>query len=444
MFPWLLLSIALFAACASTRIAAAEVQPLAPARWLPIGEGAAGSSINVVANRRNALFTHGAYQFAAYYDPDGFVVLARRALDSDRWQTRRSTQRGNIADAHNSISLALDGDGLVHVSWDHHGNALNYARSERPFSLDLGPRQSMTGVAEDNVTYPEFYALPDGDLLFLYRDGASGKGDLVLNRYSTRQRRWSQVQRRLVTGEGQRSAYWGAAVDPRGGVHLAWIWRDSPDVASNHDIAYAFSADGGVTWKDVQGGSLALPLTLSNTPYAARIPSARNLMNSPWITADAHGRPFILSYWSDAAGAAPQFRFLHRDSDRWVTETVTQRTEKFLLQGAATRRPPVSRGVLLVSNQGAQNSAHLIYRDDAHAGRVLILSTPSIGSSDWKLRELTGNSLGAWEPLIDPIQWERHGQIHLLAQLVEQRDGDDDREAPRDKSAIGTLILDPP
>lgn len=29
----------------------------------------------------------------------------------------------------------------------------------------------MTGKDEDDVTYPEFYRMPDGDLLFVYRSG---------------------------------------------------------------------------------------------------------------------------------------------------------------------------------------------------------------------------------------------------------------------------------
>jgi hypothetical protein len=34
----------------------------------------------------------------------------------------------------------------------------------------------------NRVTYPEFHALPGGDLLFLYRDGGSGGGNLAMNR----------------------------------------------------------------------------------------------------------------------------------------------------------------------------------------------------------------------------------------------------------------------
>ncbi len=49
----------------------------------------------------------------------------------------------------------------------------------------------MTGVDEGNVTYPEFYLLSGGDLLFAYRSGSSGRGNLVMNRYSLKEKKWS-------------------------------------------------------------------------------------------------------------------------------------------------------------------------------------------------------------------------------------------------------------
>ena len=38
-----------------------------------------------------------------------------------------------------------------------------------------------------------------------------------------------------------------ACVDTKGTIHISWVWRESPDVASNHDLCYAKSADG-ITW----------------------------------------------------------------------------------------------------------------------------------------------------------------------------------------------------
>jgi rhamnogalacturonyl hydrolase YesR len=404
---------------------------------LPIGEGWAASSINVVANRRNALYTHGRDQFAAYYDAQGYMVLAHRRLGEDQWQTRRSAFRGNVADAHNSISLAIDGEGYLHVAWDVHGQPLNYARSAKPLSLDLGPKLSMTGNAESRVTYPELYRLPGGDVLFLYRDGESGNGDLVLKRYATLEKKWRLVQRSLISGEGARSPYWGAAVDRSGGLHLAWIWRESPDVSSNHDIAYAFSPDGGVTWgKDV-------PFTAASAEYVAKIPEHSNLMNSPTVAVDVKGRPYITTYWSDKAGEPPQFHLLHRDGSAWKVETVSKLTKAFTLEGTATRRPPISRAVLYVQGWTDTPAVHLVYRDDSRGRRAILLSTPKLGSNDWRERELTADSLGAWEPVVDPVQLDRLAQFHLLVQAVKQTDGDDAGKAKAPPTPVGLLIVSP-
>ena len=422
---------------------AVAVEPAAPARVLSIGQGWSGSSVNVVANRRNALFTQGRDQFAAYYDGKGFMVLAHRKLGENKWETRRSAFRGTVADAHNSISLAVDGEGFLHVSWDHHGQPLNYARSAEPLSLELGPKLSMTGDAESRVTYPEFYRLPNGDLLFFYRDGESGNGGLVLKRYAAREQQWQLIQRNLIDGEGARSPYWGAAVDRSGGLHLAWIWRESPDVASNHDIAYAFSPDGGATWRTASGAPSTVPFNESNSDYAAKIPQRSNLMNSPAVAVDTRGRPYITTYWSDNAGDVPQFHLIRRAGAAWKIEAISKFTKAFTLAGAATRRPPISRAVLFVQGGTETPPVHLIYRDDARGGRAVLRSTRKLGSTDWTERELTRDSLGAWEPLIDPVQWNRLQQFHLLVQSVKQTDGDDARPAKAAPTPVALLAVSP-
>ena len=86
-----------------------------------------------------------------------------------------------------SASLSMD-RGVLHVAWDHHNSPLRYARGDAPGSLDLGETIPMTGRRETRVTYPEFYNLADGGLLFIYRDGESGSGNLVMNRYDVADR----------------------------------------------------------------------------------------------------------------------------------------------------------------------------------------------------------------------------------------------------------------
>ncbi len=430
----------------SVRLVASEALPAAPARALPIAENAfAGSSVNVGANARSPIVTHSRTQFAAFYDADAHLVLAKRTLGSDTWKTHRTEHRGNVADAHNSVSLAVDGDGFLHVSWDHHNNPLNYARSSAPLSLELAAKSPMTGQRESRVTYPQFHLLPGGDLLFLYRDGGSGNGSLVLNRYSTAQKTWSTVQANLIDGEGQRSPYWGFTVDSRGTLHLAWIWRDSPDVATNHDLAYARSTDGGITWTRTDGTALALPFTAANCEYALRIPTSRNLMNPPAVGADARGRPYLSSYWSPTPDAAPQFNLVHHDGTAWRIIPGPTPSQSFTLAGTGTKRPPISRAALLVDTTWDRPALHLVYRDDARGGRIVLASQPNPASGptgEWTLRTLNDTDVGAWEPSFDPVLWQRLTQVHLLVQKVAQRDGDD-TSASDAASPIASLFWAP-
>ncbi|MFT3781869.1 MAG: BNR-4 repeat-containing protein [Nibricoccus sp.] len=422
---------------------AVDVIPATTARCTTITDTAwAGSSVNVVANIHYALFTQSRTQYAAYYDAEGYMVLAKRALGADTWETKRTLHKGNVADAHNSISLVVDGAGFLHVSWDHHGNALNYARSIAPGSLELGPKQAMTGDREGKVTYPQFFRLPNGDLLFLYRDGASGRGSLVLNRYDTAAGKWISVQSNLIDGEGKRSPYWAMTVDSKGSLHLAWNWRESPDVASNHDLCYARSSDGGVTWTKSDGAALQLPITESTAERILQISQGSNLMNPPSIVTDREGRPLVLSYWSASADAAPQFRIVRHDGKTWQTVDGPRRTGKFSLAGGGTKKPPISRGALFVEQRWKAYVLHLIYRDDTRGGKIIKATLPDLAKGEWTETEFSANSLGAWEPTFDPELWSRLAQVHLLVQRVEQRDGND-RKAQTLATPIGTLIWSP-
>jgi len=431
-----------------------EIRLDQPVRVRPIAANAwAGSSVNVLANQSNTLITEGGSQYAAFYDVDARLVLARRALGTEAWQTQVTAYTGNVTDAHNTVAIAVDGAGYLHVAWDHHAQPLNYARGVAPGSLELGPRQPMTGTLESMVTYPMFFRHPDGGLLFLYRDGRSGRGNIVLNRYDfpksdsqlstlssqPTSRTWRRLHDNLIDGEDARSAYLAATLDAQGTFHLAWIWRDSPDVATNHDICYAKSADGGRTWTTSAGTPLALPLTAANAEYALKIPPDSRLMNPPSLTTDDAGRPYISSYWVTAGSDVPQFHVVRHDGKAWSTTQVTSRTQAFDLRGGGTKRPPISRAAIVAGDK----SFHLIYRDDERGGRVMAVSTDDLAKPAWRTRELTTTSVGAWEPSVDPVAWSNFGEVHLLLQAVDQQDGNDRVAKPAPPTPISSLVWKP-
>lgn len=416
---------------------AGAVTPASSARIIPIDSQAwAGSSVNVLAGVRQTLFTEGVHQYAAYYGADATLTLAKRRIGEDRWQIRRTAFKGNATDAHNHISLVVDGAGYLHVAWDHHNDPLHYARSTTPGGLELGAPAAMRGDLERAVTYPQFHRLPDGDLLFLYRSGGSGNGQTVMNRYRSGSGRWERVHSNLIDGQGKRSAYWDMTVDKGGVLHLAWVWRESGDVATNHDLAYARSQDGGATWTGLDGQALALPLTEAGASYALKIAQHSNLMNSPVVAADSAGRPFITTYWSPAPGATPRFHVVYGDKQAWKVIAGPESGKPFTLAGHDTKFPPISRASLLIENRGPRMSVNLIYRN--HLGQVTASTIDNLDKPVWIDRPLTSDSVGAWEPSYDPVQWARLGQAQMLVQQVQQQDGND-KQAARSASALGVL-----
>ena len=385
-----------------------------------VGYGYADTSVNTTIFRANSLFTHDSIQFVSYYDADGFLTLGKRAVGSTGWIVARTQYRGNVKDAHNVISMAVDGDGYLHVAFDHHGHPLRYARSVAPLSLELGEMEAMTGIDEDNVTYPEFYRLSDGDLLFVYRSGASGRGNMAINRYDLRSGKWVRVQDTLIDGEDERSPYWQVCVDAGGVIHVSWVWRESWLVETNHDLCYARSLDGGLTWQKSDGSAYELPITASNAEYACRIPQNSELINQTSMAADDASHPYIATYWRSDGDSIPQYRLVWHDGADWRQRIISDRTSPFSLSGGGTKMIPVSRPRIVADGE----FIGVVFRDEERGSRVSMASTSSGPEGIWTTEDLTGFSVGAWEPSIDPEAWRTDRRLNLFVQRTSQGDGE--------------------
>jgi len=395
-----------------------------------IGNGWAKNSVNTVIFRKNSLVSFKNMQYAAYYDNDQYVVLAKRKQGTNNWQSVRSAYQGDATDAHKDICIMVDGAGYVHVAWGHHNQPLNYAVSTQPNSLELSGKKNMTDTKENRVTYPEFYKLPDGNLLFVYRDGASGNGDLVLKRYITLAQKWVDVQNNLIDGQGKRNAYWQMAIDKRGTIHLSWVWRESPDVASNHDMCYARSKDGGTTWERSTGEKYVLPITAATAEYACLIPQKSELINQTSMFADEDGHPFIATYWREAGQTVPQYHIIYNLNGQWQTNNLNFRETPFSLSGGGTKNIPMSRPQLISWRKGNAQATALIFRDDERGDKVSIAVNNDITKNNWSVSNLSTGSVGAWEPSYDTELWVSKKILDLFIQKVIQVDSEGTANTP--------------
>lgn len=382
----------------------------------PISVGMAWSSntVNTVVFRKNSLCSDGKLQYIAFYDKEGFVVLGKRKINSRQWGFRITNLKGNVYDSHNSISIMTDGEGYLHIAWDHHANQLHYTRSKNPGSLDLLPEMPMTGLHESSVTYPEFFSLPGGDLLFLYRDGRSGKGNLVMNRYDLAEKKWNLLHSNLISGEGQRNAYWQTAVDQKGSIHLSWVWRETPDVATNHDLCYARSDDGGKTWHQSTGEKYSLPITQSSAEYVYRIPMNSGLINQTSMCVSTAGEPMIATYWKAPEDSVVQYKIVYSESGRWKLSNTGFRQQAVTSGGMGTKHAAISRPQLISWERKGKQAAAIVFRDEGFGNKVSIAFTADISLPNWQLWHSASDPVGYWEPSYDTELWRNEKRLDLF------------------------------
>jgi hypothetical protein len=389
-----------------------------------IGLGWSQNSVNATIFRKNSVVSTKNYQFVAYYDSAATVVLARRNHNGGNWEISLTQYKGNVNDAHNSISIIADGEGYIHMSWDHHNNPLHYCRSTEPECLKMGEMEPMLGELENVVSYPEFYRLVDGDLLFAYRDGGSGNGNLVLNRYDLKTRKWSRLQSNLIDGQEQRNAYWQLFTDASGTIHISWVWRETPDVKSNHDLCYARSKDGGQSWENSKGEVYKLPINVETAEIVCAIPQNSNLINQTSMTADSEGNPYIATYFKVSGDSCTQFKVIYVEKGKWKSTVATHRTLDFELGGVGSRSIPVSRPQILIKEQNGKKVLYLVYRDEEASNHVILASATVDDKMEWKSKIISPYPVDRWEPSFDTELWRTQQKLHLYFQKGGQGQGE--------------------
>jgi hypothetical protein len=234
-------------------------------------DGAYGKSINGLSFQQDMIVTHLDWQYAVYYNGTRHVCVARRQLPSGNWQTIELTDYYfGSNDAHNIISMGIcPNDGTIHLAFDHHAHPLHYRISQpdvvsNPDTVTwdasiFGSTRNYLEVGKSvtGLTYPRFWQTPDGDLQMSYRLDGSGNGDMYLADYNGTTHLWANT-RKVISRTGvftdardtstARNPYMNAfTYDAGGRLHATWCWREKTQWA-NHDILYAYSDDGGITW----------------------------------------------------------------------------------------------------------------------------------------------------------------------------------------------------
>ncbi len=265
-----------------------------------------------------ALLTEPPHQFVAYYDSARVMTVAQRQLGEEKWKKKKLSEIIGW-DSHNYISMALDGKGHLHVSGNMHVDSLVYFQASKPHDVaSLERKKQLIGNLESRATYPNFFPSPEGDLIFTYRDGGSGNGNQIYNRYNPGTQRWARLlDEPLMDGKGERNAYLhGPVLGPDDYYHLIWVWRETPDAETNHDISYAKSRDL-VHWEQSDGTPQPLPITLENGEIIDPVPVEQGMINGNTKIGFDQNDHLVITHHKFGADGNTQVFNARKEGENW-------------------------------------------------------------------------------------------------------------------------------
>ncbi|KAK3364681.1 hypothetical protein B0T25DRAFT_70976 [Lasiosphaeria hispida] len=392
--------------------------------------------LNGNAFQQDAIVTFNAWQYAAFYSPLAFpeplyIHLARRPLPSGPWEILvLSDYPQTVDDGHNTVQLGIcPSDGTIHLSYDHHCDILRYRVSVRSLAtkpsefswtealftptLNYLPGLPSTHSHFSYVTYPRFGFLGT-DLFCSFRDGKAGLGNDHFYRYSGASGFWTFVGTPLT---GVWSNPYVNGWDFRGGkIHVTWTWRgfveyegwddlqDSkhkqqagPNGAENNfDVCYAWSEDGGETWRGEEGVVGRTVRTGAKGITAFEVPKGKGLMNQEAQAVDADGGVHVLN--RDAADGGHLWKHYYR-----VPEGTWTRQQIQPITGGSRR------GQLAISRDG---DLFIILPDSTTTTIKIVKAAKSSGYATYE-EVWTGHGFTG-EPLIDSARLEHDNVLSVF------------------------------
>ncbi|MHC4435861.1 MAG: BNR repeat-containing protein [Planctomycetota bacterium] len=316
---------------------------------IPVIKGLASHPVN----GGNCLISDGRYQYIAFYDGEHRMTVGKRKLGEEQWDLARLPERVGW-DTHNRVILFQDRKGYLHVTGNMHCRPLRYYRTK--VAADIHTFEAIhkwTGDYESRVTYPSLLKLRDGSIYMMYRHGGSGNGMRILVHYDEETQQWTKTVPALTNGRDRNptcNAYPFGAVsksisgnksrsgileDNEGIWHIAWCWRETPDVVTNFDVCYAKSPDRGISWNTWDGHKLDLPITPENAGVVEDIAQKSGLMNGGTLVVDSKGLPYIGYTRFDKDGHNQLYVATPIDG-QWQIIQLTDWKRRFYFEGRGT------------------------------------------------------------------------------------------------------------
>ncbi|MEQ8675488.1 MAG: BNR-4 repeat-containing protein [Aggregatilineales bacterium] len=227
---------------------------------------------------------------------------------------------------HNEFSIAVDGDGFIHVWGNMHNNTMRYWRSNQPQDIS-----SFTALGSEfpngKYTYPQAATAPNGDVYLAIRNLDNGR-PCELFHWNDSGNNWSKV-----AAFGQQSGYtcyiprpW---VDDVGNVHIVWHWREGSPGPNRHLVCYVmYDPDTGLFY-NANGTQAIIPITTTSCDQAQPLEPGESWSEqgttSMYVAVDDNYRP-VISYRYAVDGTTSgvyEFRLAYWSGTQWVRSTIS-------------------------------------------------------------------------------------------------------------------------
>jgi hypothetical protein len=314
--------------------------------------------------------------------------------------------------------MAIDADGYIHLSGNMHCDLLVYFRTTKPYDIHSFKRiPEMVGREEKRCTYPKFIRGADEELIFTYRDGGSGNGNQIYNVYDLKTKTWRRLlDTPLIDGQGKMNAYIvGPVRGPGGYFHICWVWRDTPNCYTNHDLCYARSRDM-VNWETITGKRITLPMTIDTEGIIVDpVPVKGGMINgNTRIGFDSNKRP-VISYHKFDKDGMTQIYNARLENGRWKIYQTSDWNYRWYFQGGGCIHFEINVSGVILKKGGYLTQS---YRHDKY------------GAGTWKLDENTLKPTGetekepAWPRELNKLEFDFAGM-----QVKWSRDAGGDRDS---------------
>lgn len=420
------------------------------------------NTANGRTHQQTALTTYRGYQYVTYYNAKRQVCVGRRKLPSGSWNVIAfQDHRFETNDSHNAAVLGIcDKDGTIHMAFDHHATQLNYRVSKlgaahRPESVQwnadlFGPVTHTLGsvTPDSRVTYPRFFASPNGNLMLFYRGVTSGDGNGMIEEYDGDRHDWTvglgkviarDIGTYVVDGESSlyRCPYMNSLSYAGKRLHASWVWRDRfekthPD--NQHDLCYAYSDDDGRTWHNSNGdlvGRTGQEFIHLDTPgiVVADIPTKFALTNQNTHFAYADDSiHIVLTHRSEIDTGRTWVRCYHH---YWRNRDGVWRHQALPFSG---KRPK------LVGTEDRQ--LVLAYTDDGELFFAIGQPNDDRSAWEWKSLKMLQQQSIFGDIVLDSNRWQQDQVLSIYAQQVPSTFIETDLNEPLDGIPTPLRVID--